>query len=50
MRFPLRNTCARMQTTADDSIYRLAVRNQMTPDTEELGMVRAISAEIGATV
>ena len=50
MYFPLRNTCARMQTTADDSIYRLAVRNQMTPDTEELGMVRAISAETGATM
>ena len=49
MYFPLRNTCARMQTTADDSIYRLAVRNQMTPDTEELGMVRAISVETGAT-
>ena len=50
MYFPLRNTCARMLTTDDDSIYRLAVRNQMTPDTEELGMVRAISAETGATV
>ena len=34
----------------DDSLYGLAVRNQITPGAEELGMVRAISAETGETV
>jgi alcohol dehydrogenase (cytochrome c) len=50
MYFPLRNTCARMQATDDDSLYGLAVRNQLTPGEEELGMVQAISVETGETV
>ena len=51
MYFPLRNTCARMlATTAADSIYALATRNQITPGTDQVGTVQAISAETGATV
>ena len=50
MYFPLRNTCARMLATDDDSLYGLAVRNQLTPGEEELGMVQAISVETGETV
>ena len=50
MYFPLRNTCARMLATDDDSLYGLAVRNQLTPGTEQLGMVQAISVETGATM
>jgi alcohol dehydrogenase (cytochrome c) len=50
MYFPLRNTCARMLATDDDSLYGLAVRTQLTPGEEELGMVQAISVETGETV
>ena len=51
MYYPLRNTCARMMaTTAADSIYALATRNQITPGTDQVGTVQAISAETGATV
>ena len=51
MYFPLRNTCARMlATTAAESIYALATRNQITPGTDQVGTVQAISAETGATV
>jgi len=65
MYYPLRNTCANMLATADfDSdtaqaltaggqgglaIYSLAARHQITPGTENLGTVRAISAETGKT-
>jgi alcohol dehydrogenase (cytochrome c) len=49
MYFPLRNTCARMMATDDDSLYALAVRTEMAPGTEDLGMVQAISVETGAT-
>ena len=51
MYYPLRNTCARMlATTAAESIYALATRNQITPGTDQVGTVQAISAETGATV
>ena len=51
MYYPLRNTCARMMaTTAAESIYALATRNQITPGTDQVGTVQAISAETGATV
>ena len=65
MYYPLRNTCAQMLATADfDSdtaraltaggqgglaIYSLAARHQITPGTDNLGTVRAISAETGET-
>ncbi len=65
MYYPLRNTCANMLATADFetdtaraltaggqgglAIYSLAARHQIAPDTENLGTVRAISAETGAT-
>ena len=50
MYFPLRNTCARVLATGDDtgsSLYRLAVRNQIAPDTDQVGTVQAISVETG---
>ena len=55
MYFPLRNACARMMTvTSSDTLplelYSLAVRNQIAPGTDQVGTVRAISAETGATV
>ena len=65
MFFPLRNTCARMLSTDNPrgerelaltaggqrplAIYSLAARHQLTPGTDNLGTVRAISAETGET-
>jgi PQQ-dependent dehydrogenase (methanol/ethanol family) len=65
MYYPLRNTCANMMATANFesetaqaltaggqgglAIYSLAARHQLTPGTENLGTVRAISAETGKT-
>ena len=56
MYFPLRNACARMLATATHDgdigaqLYRLAVRNQFAPGTDQLGTVRAISVETGETL
>ena len=65
MFFPLRNTCARMLSTDNVqgerelalteggqrplAIYSLAARHQITPGTDDLGTVRAISVETGET-
>ncbi len=65
MYYPLRNTCATMLATADFetdraqaltrggqgglAIYSLAARHQIAPGTDNLGTVRAISAETGET-
>ncbi len=51
MYYPLRNTCARMLATEGGAlaIYALAVRNQLSPGTDDLGAVHAISAETGVT-
>lgn len=51
MFYPLRNTCARVLSTMDGglAIYRLAARFQLAPGTDQLGTVRAISAETGRT-
>ena len=56
MYYPLRNACARMMaapTTEGDlgaRLYSLAVRHQLAPGIDQLGTVRAISAETGETV
>jgi PQQ-dependent dehydrogenase (methanol/ethanol family) len=51
MYFPLRSTCARVLATMDGGlpIYRIAVRIELAPGTEQLGTVRAVSAETGKT-
>ena len=51
MYFPMQNTCARVLSTMEGglAIYRLAARHQLTPGTDNLGSVRAISAETGET-
>ena len=49
MYMPLRNACARMIALDDGSLYNLAVRDQLAPNTDQLGMVQAISAETGDT-
>ncbi len=51
MYYPLRNSCARVLATPDEglSIYQLAARFQLAPGTDQLGTVRAISAETGQT-
>ncbi len=62
MYMPLRNTCARMMATtefdrtrpndANESradIYAIAYRHQIAPGTDDVGTVRAISAETGET-
>ena len=65
MYFPLRNTCARMLSTNNVDgerelaltaggqrgldFYALAARHQLAPGTDQLGTVRAISAETGET-
>ncbi len=66
MYYPLRNTCARMLSTNNVegarelalteggqrplAIYALAARHQLAPGTDQLGTVRAISAETGQTM
>ncbi len=51
MFFPLQQRCAQVLSTMEGglAIYRLAARMQMTPGTDQLGTVRAISAETGET-
>ena len=51
MYMPLRSTCARVLSTMDGglAIYRLAARHQLAPGSDQLGSVRAISAETGRT-
>ena len=65
MYYPLRNTCANMLATGNFesdtarslteggqgglAIYSLAARHHITPGTENLGTVRAVSAETGRT-
>ena len=52
MYFPLRNVPARgcWPPPPRRAIYALATRNQITPGTDQVGTVQAISAETGATV
>ncbi len=51
MYFPMRNTCARMLSTLEGGLrtYALAARHQLAPGTDQLGTVRGISVETGAT-
>ncbi|MEE2637000.1 MAG: PQQ-binding-like beta-propeller repeat protein [Acidobacteriota bacterium] len=62
MYMPLRNTCARMlatttfpedtpaeRTESRSTTYAIAYRHQVAPGTENVGTVRAISAETGTT-
>ena len=51
MYMPLRNTCARMAPFDDgrNSLYSLNTRSVLTPGTDQLCTVRAISAETGET-
>ena len=45
------NSCARVLATADEglAIYQFAARFQLAPGTDQLGTVRAVSAETGRT-
>ena len=52
MYMPLRNVCARMLATTEgddisNELYSLAWRSQITPGTDQVGTVQAISAETG---
>ena len=61
MYMPLRQTCARMMAATEfedrpnepnesrAAIYAIAYRHQIAPGTENVGTIRAISAETGAT-
>jgi len=51
MFYPLKQTCARVLSTMDGglAIYRLAARFELPPGIDQLGTVRAISAETGET-
>ena len=62
MYMPLRNTCARMMATTEfdsdrppertesrSATYAIAYRHQIAPGTDNVGTVRAISAETGET-
>ena len=51
MYMPLRNTCGRMVALDDGntSLYSLSMRFELAPGTDQLGTVRAISAETGET-
>ena len=52
MYMPLRNTCARMAPLDDDgrSLYGISMRSELAPGTDQLGTIRAISAETGDTI
>ena len=52
MYMPLGNACARMLATMSGNLqaYALGVRHQLAPGTDQLGTVRAISAETGRTL
>ncbi len=51
MYFPLRNACQRLLSTTEggSSTYMLAARHQLAPGTDQLGTVRAIAVDTGAT-
>jgi alcohol dehydrogenase (cytochrome c) len=51
MYMPLRNSCARMASLDDGgrSLYGLSMRSELAPGTDQLGTIRAISAETGET-
>ena len=51
MYYPLRNSCAQVLATPDQglAIYQLRARFQLAPGIDQLGTVRAISAETGRT-
>ena len=52
MYFPLRNACQRLLSTTEggSSTYMLAARHQLAPGTDQLGTVRAIAVDTGATL
>ncbi len=52
MYYPLRNVCAQMMATTQGglALYNLAMRGQAAPGTDQIGTVRAISAETGVTL
>ena len=52
MYMPLRNACARVAALDDGrrSLYSLSMRFELAPGTNQLGTVRAISAETGDTM
>ena len=51
MYFPLRNACQRLLSTTEggSSTYMLAARHQLAAGTDQLGTVRAIAVDTGAT-
>ena len=51
MYYPLRNACQRLLSTTDggNTTYALAARHILTPGTDQLGTIRAISVETGQT-
>ena len=51
MYMPLRNACARLAPldAGGRSLYSVSMRNELAPETDQLGAVWAISAETGVT-
>jgi alcohol dehydrogenase (cytochrome c) len=53
MYYPLQNTCSMVTAIAAkpsfDSLYAIANKNQIAPDTDKVGTIHAISAESGKT-
>ena len=51
MYYPLRNTCAQVMasTESGSSLYALVVREEISPGTDQVGTVQAISVETGET-
>ena len=52
MYMPLRNACTRVVALDDggSSLYSISMRSQLAPGTDQLGTIRAISAETGETI
>ena len=53
MYYPLQNTCMQVTAVIDkqslDSLYGISTRNQITPGTDNVGTIQAISVETGGT-
>ena len=52
MYFPLRNTCSQMMSVPEEEnpFLALTMREELAPDTDQLGVVHAVSAETGETL
>jgi alcohol dehydrogenase (cytochrome c) len=49
MYYPLQNTCSNVTAIEKPTLYQIDTKNQITPGTDKVGTIHAISAETGKT-